>query len=86
MEQELLPTTLEGISRSFVELEMLRTVPEKNTGTPPKDSNYRGYQMVQDPPPPYTPTLKCLIKEHGLTGRGYQELLDGGLRGQIVII
>ena len=50
MEQELLPTTQEEISRSVVELGMLRTVPEKNTGTPPKDSNYKGYQMVQDPP------------------------------------
>ena len=118
MEQELLPTTQEGISRNVVELETLRTVPvETNTGTRPKDSNYRGYQMVQDPPPPYsdatsgwagvalahpefgssvnpittkgtdyahnitasppgfenpaaslpyTPTLKCLIKEQGL--------------------
>ena len=66
LEQELLPTTQEGISRNYVELEMLRTVPETNTGTRPKDSNYRGYQMVQDPPPPYTPTLKCLIKEQGL--------------------
>ena len=56
MEQELLPTTQEGISRNDVELEMLRTVPETNTGTRSKDSNYRGYQMVQDPPPPYTPT------------------------------
>ena len=69
MEQESLPTTQEGISRNVVELEMLRTVPETNTGTTrPKDSNYRGYPMVQDPPPPYTPTLNCLIKEQGLIG------------------
>ena len=55
MEQELLPTFQEGISRNVVELETLRTVPvETNTGTRPKDSNYRGYQMVQDPPPPYS--------------------------------
>ena len=40
LEQELLPTTQEGISRNVVELEMLGTVPETNTGTRPKDSNY----------------------------------------------
>ena len=68
LEQELLPTTQEGISRNYVELEMLRTVPETNTGTRPKDSNNRGNPMVQDPPPPYTPTLNCLIKEQGLIG------------------
>ena len=68
MEQELLPTNQEGISMNVVELEMLRTVPETNSGTRSKDANYRGYQMVQDPPPPYTPTLKCLIKEQGLIG------------------
>ena len=67
-QEELLPTTQEGISRNVVELEMLRTVPETNTGTQPKDSNYREYQMVQSPPPPYTPTLNCLIKEQGLIG------------------